>query len=119
VGAEDGERMTTITRQQLRDAIEAGISAAEPEGDFRPQYAVALRRVGESATVVSRGKYERRTATGTVGCPVAQAFAEWRDVAGEWNKVFATRFDGVTWQALTNDNVLTVTDNDDSTEGGA
>jgi hypothetical protein len=112
--------MTTITRQQLRDAIEAGIAAAEPVEDFRQRYAVALRRVGETATVVARGKYERRTSIGTVGCPVAQAFTEWRDVIGEWNQAFTTRFDGATLGTARDfATVLHITDNDDSTEGGA
>lgn len=112
--------MTTITRQQLRDAIEKGIAAAAQVGDFRQRYARALRAVGDGATVVSRGRYVRRVGSGIVGCPVAQAFPDWRDIAGEWNKVFATRFDGATFLATGPDvdNVLHVTDNEGSTEGG-
>lgn len=114
--------MTTITRQQLRDAIEAGIAAAEPIGDFRDGYASALRKVGDEADEVARGTYAVIDAENTVRCPVAQAFEYWPAVAGAWNLEFARVFDrsaraAVGWSA--DATVLHITDNEGSTEGAA
>jgi hypothetical protein len=106
--------MTTITRQQLRDAIEAGIAAAVLAADFPDDAAERLRHVGLTAEEVARNTY----AVSGVGCPVAQAFADWRDVSGKWNLNFARHFDRATWKAIGHHgNVLHITDNEN--EGGA
>jgi len=49
--------MTTITRQKLRDAIEAGIAAAATKATFGAEDAARLRQVGTDATVVARGAF--------------------------------------------------------------
>lgn len=113
---------TTITRQQLRDAIEAGITAAEPIGDFVDGYADALRKVGDEAEEVARGTYAVIDSGVAVRCPVAQAFEYWPAVSGAWNLEFARVFDRASWDATgqrVGATVLQVTDNEGSTEGAA
>lgn len=111
--------MTTITRRQLRDAIEAGIAAAGPICDFRDDYAAKLRKVGDEATEVARGTYAVIDAESTVRCPVAQAFEYWPAIAGAWNLEFARVFDRASYEAAGTATVLRITDNEGSTEGAA
>lgn len=119
--------MTTITRQQLRDAIEAGIAAADRDDpSFTAIEAECLRSVGATTTRVARGGYccSDLDGGGGVGCPVAQAFpGQWGDL--RWNGAFTTAYDGATWRAVWREDqaapgyVLQVTENEGSTEGAA
>lgn len=117
--------MTSITRKQLRAAIEAGITAAENRApDFRPEYAAALRAVADRAMVVARGEFVARPACGDeVRCPVARAFSDWEKRDWTWDLEFTSAFDRATRDVVNplrqfpTPNILQVTD--DSTEGGA
>jgi hypothetical protein len=103
----------TITRQQLRDAIEAGIAAAVGTPGFTDENRSALRRAGDRMATVSVGLYSR---IGGERCPVAEAYPQtWVDLP--WKERFALDFDRAMIPAR--GSVLHVTDNDDSTEGGA
>jgi hypothetical protein len=109
--------MTTITRQQLRDAIEAGIARAQRADHFTAEHATALRAVADGASVVARSTFKARDG---VLCPVARAVPGWPDE--DWHGLFTKAYDGATYEAIGREigvNVLHVTDNDDSTEGGA
>lgn len=117
---------TTITRQQLRDAIEAGIrEAGERHATFTPEHATALRAVAEDAALVARGTYAAPYSGGRVLCPVGAAFPVWPDDEFAWLGTFTDAYDGATWRAVWREdqaapgNVLQVTDNDGSTEGAA
>jgi hypothetical protein len=108
--------MTTITRQQLRDAIEAGIASAAPTRSC----ADALREVGASATVVGRGSFAG-LGTGSKPCPMALAFPG-RWMLKAWSGTFAAAFDEATFYAAgqrSGVSVLHITDNERSTEGAA
>lgn len=108
--------MTTITRQQLRDAIEAGISGAELRESFTAEHAAALRAVGTEATVVARVAFESVQPDGTtVRCPVAYAYHDWQARDFKWDMAFCSEYDRATrgW-----DYVLHIAD-DNSTEGEA
>jgi hypothetical protein len=104
----------------LRDAIEAGIAAAECSSDFPAGAAKRLRRVGLTATVVARGTYTAYFDHGaSTKCPVGQAFLDWREVAGDWNLGFTREFDRATFRAVGSwlgVNVLHIAD-DNTTEG--
>lgn len=116
--------MTTITRQQLRDAIEAGITAAESVEGFTTQAADRLRVVGAQATVVARGNFTVRAGESRwVPCPMAAAFPDWEKRRFRWDLAFATAYDRATRDAVNPNprieataNILQVTD-DNSTEG--
>lgn len=59
-----------ITRAELQEAIEAGISAGDVSTPYlRPDEIEALRIVGRTATKVARGTYSVRGC----GCPATQA----------------------------------------------
>lgn len=82
----------TITRQQLRAAIEAGITAAARSSrHFTADHAATLRLVGERATVVARGSFN----VGDAQCPVAQAFTEHQRRRFDWTTGggFCTAYD--------------------------
>lgn len=115
--------MTTITRQQLRDAIEAGITAArEADRGLTPGHAEALRAVVGEATVVGRGAYVADD--GNVLCPVALAFPASERGGLVWASDFARRYDDATWAMIESrtsewSDGWTLHITDDSTEGGA
>lgn len=117
---------TTITRQQLRDAIEAGIErAAESYATFTPEQATALRAVAGNASLVARGTYAAPYGGARVLCPVGVAFPVWPDDEFAWLGEFTDAYDGATWRAVYREDqaapgrVLQVTDNEGSTEGAA
>jgi hypothetical protein len=84
--------MQTVTRQQLQDAIEAGIEEAASGFNFDPE---VLRAVGRTATEVAIGEYQ----IGPVGCPVMQAFPDGLlNVQGDIK--FALAFDRHMWNSL-------------------
>lgn len=87
--------MTTITRRQLQDAIEAGITAAEVADDFTAEHAAALRTVGEHAIEVGRGSYDDK-----VPCPAALAIPGISGLDLTWVSGFARRYDDVTWDMI-------------------
>jgi hypothetical protein len=108
---------TTITRQQLRDAIEAGITRAQEADHFTAEHATALRAVADGASVVARSTFKAHN--GEL-CPVAQAVSGWPDE--DWHGLFTEAYDRATYEAIDQRIgvcVLHITDNDDSTEGGA
>lgn len=81
------DETVTVTRQQLVDAIEAGIAAVEERtGPLLIEFA-KLRQVGREAQCVAVGTYNA-----PVGCPVAQAFpGEW--VWLGWDGTFTYAYD--------------------------
>lgn len=105
--------MTTITRQQLCDAIEVGIAGAR--SSFTDEHAIALRTVGAKATVVARVDFENEQAR----CPLAIAYPDWRKRYFEWDLEFCSAYDGVTraWD-YRSEFVLRVAD-DDPAQGRA
>lgn len=112
--------MTTITRRQLQDAIEAGITAVETDQGFTVDEANALRHVGAEASLVARGSYVVRSSTGgKVRCPVGQAIPNWADLEITWNLAFARVFDRATWEAIgrpVGAQVMQVTEDDNEVE---
>jgi hypothetical protein len=89
--------MTTITRDELRAAIEAGIkraTALRPES-FTIDAATKLRAVADTATHVATGVYseEDPDVPGSwAACPVAQAFPDrWPGLA--WDTAFTDAYD--------------------------
>ena len=96
----------TITRQQLREAIQAGITNAEGQRDFTPDIATKLLRVADETERVARGSYQQVMPGGlVVGCPVAQAFPDFARLT--WDRAFTSGYDGAT---LDREAVLRVTD---------
>lgn len=110
--------MTTITRQQLRDAIEAGIAAAPRSWGFTAEHAEALRKVASEATVTTRGLFGR---PGLPRCPVVQAFPdEYSGFAWAWmtDGGFSTVYDEALAALDVPIGPVRVTD-DNTTEGEA
>jgi hypothetical protein len=110
--------MTTITRQQLRDAIEAGVLMAAPCGGFTAEHAAALRAVGVSATVVARGTFG--PLRDGVCCPLTLAVPDWAGrgkAESKWHQPFVSAYDRATYEAIGRQvgvSRLHITDNDES-----
>jgi hypothetical protein len=82
----------TITRQQLREAIQAGITQAELRRSFTPEAAAQLFRVADRTEFVAYGSYRRRSDEGLLfSCPVAQAFPDYQLLM--WDTSFTVAFD--------------------------
>jgi hypothetical protein len=86
----------TITRRELREAVEAGIAAAWRCDSFTEADADRLRRVALTAPRVLRGSYAATVEGCVVGCPIFQAYGENLQEL-TWDLVFASAYDAVTF----------------------